>query len=246
MEERAASEAGTAASPGPLSRRVGSSHARPERMRRLSFMRPPFRGTRCILERPERAVRTVGPGSGRAPHCPRSAGLPLVTLCDLRVLVALSHLRDVVPSSRPLAYPGRSAGFSPDGAIVAGVQNAGEMTYLWVTTLADGKGRRVFEARGRNRIRAVDWRPDGKGLVFTTAGITPGEPVEGWSVALDGSAPVKLDLGGTKIAGNYISVSPDGSMVAFLAGDPLKFEMRLLENYLPDAVSSNTPQSKRR
>lgn len=92
----------------------------------------------------------------------------------------------------------------------------------------------------------MDWRPDSKGLVFIASRNSPSESMEAWSILLDGAAPVKLDIEATKMAGNYVSVSPDGSALAFLAGDPLKFEMRLLENYLPASTETNRAAAVKR
>jgi hypothetical protein len=80
-----------------------------------------------------------------------SAAIPRRTLrhpqldANLTDSVPLLHRTGTNPEVPP-THPGRIAGFSPDDRFVAGVQNAGETTHLWLTSLkmesaADGAER---------------------------------------------------------------------------------------------------------
>jgi Tol biopolymer transport system component len=184
----------------------------------------------------ERLVAPRLSADGRHAYYARLGNAP-----DLRSLV----VRDLqIGTNRevPLPYPGRFVSASPNGEYAAGVENAGKVTYVWVVAMRDGRGTRVLELKQPNAVRGVDWLHDSSGLLVTTPRAS-GPGVDVWRVSSPGGERVKLDVDARHTFGADMVVHPDGSQVAFRGGGPLKFEIRLLENYLPSAQG---PASDRR
>jgi dipeptidyl aminopeptidase/acylaminoacyl peptidase len=87
------------------------------------------------------------------------------------------------------------------------------VSHLWLVSVPDGLDqRRLTDGRARDRRPAI--RPDGLAVAFTRR--TPGQDrSELCVVALDGSAPATIPIGG--LSAGAPSWAPDGRSIAFLA-----------------------------
>ena len=99
---------------------------------------------------------------------------------------------------------------SPDGKYEA----YEDMTGLFIGEIESGKVRSVpLPEDLRTHLWSVNWFPDGQRLILWTEQERNDSL---WSVPVSGGAPVKLRDGGT-----WPAVSPDGSTIAFIAGQIL-------------------------
>jgi Tol biopolymer transport system component len=87
------------------------------------------------------------------------------------------------------------------------------------------------------RLNGVQWAPDSRSF-FTWKFFNDNKrTVEAWRVPVDGSAPVKLDLGGI----TFFKLRPDGKEIIFPVtekGGPRGQEIWALENFLPPVTSA--------
>lgn len=129
---------------------------------------------------------------------------------------------------------------SPDRKLRLAVQPAAVL----VEDAATGESREVFRAPHPNAFDGADsvrWTPDSRALLAKVAGDAPNER-ELWWIPVDGRPAHKVALGRTDIVDTGIAIHPDGTHIAFVAGDPIvsktaevKTELRWLRHVLPQA-----------
>ncbi|MBK5291342.1 MAG: PD40 domain-containing protein [Acidobacteriia bacterium] len=130
---------------------------------------------------------------------------------------------------------------SPDGEWVAFqvLDNQNSKDSILVIPAGGGQSRQILELKTKNsrRIPAFDWMAGGTSLLISLRGEGSGDAwqmCELVRVPIDGGKPQPT---GFKMANiRHLNVSPDGSRIAFQAGE-YKGETWTLENFLPKTAA---------
>lgn len=133
---------------------------------------------------------------------------------------------------------------SPDGTRLAFVQQEidGEKKVMTLNeySVADRAIRPLFRSKPAaiNGYVSVTWAADGRSLFMSqrvlepaTEQIAGSEQMSLWRISATGREPVKLSLNMEGL--RNLTVSRDGSRLAFTAGRPFRSEVWVLENFLP-------------
>jgi tricorn protease len=107
--------------------------------------------------------------------------------------------------------------FSPDGSRIAFSANYNGSTDIYVMPVTGGIPTRVTYRSFADRM--VDWHPDGKRILFASAGDTGRGPNQFYLVSAEGGLPERLPVP----YGELASFSPDGNKLAYIT--------RITENY---------------
>jgi Tol biopolymer transport system component/DNA-binding winged helix-turn-helix (wHTH) protein len=117
-------------------------------------------------------------------------------------------------TANPSDDPVLKAVISPDGKYLAFADRTG----LFLRIIGTGETHSLQVSDG-SRTRPASWFPDGSHLLATVFGAS-GEAASLWSISVLGGSPRKLmDNADAR------SVSPDGSQIAFVRGEPLNQEI---------------------
>ena len=103
--------------------------------------------------------------------------------------------------------------------------------------LSRGETRELFRVPAAEEITLVVWTPDGDQLLF---GRSPGplNKEEGlWRIPAEGGEPQVLALDLTIDQLRSLRFHPDGTRIAFTAGDS-KAEVWVMENFLPKPTAA--------
>ncbi len=103
----------------------------------------------------------------------------------------------------------------PDSKLPAGFAASS----LLLIPLGGGSPREIFKAKHPESIWAfanMTWMPDGKTFVATRM---EGGKKELWSFSVSGDAPKRLDMDVSQWQFEGVQISPNGSKIAFVAGD---------------------------
>ena len=133
---------------------------------------------------------------------------------------------------------------SPDGRQVAltvpsedqakdGTRRVVNSNVLLVMPATGGKTRELFQVPAADEITAVVWAPDGRQLLFARASGPLNKEEELWRIPAEGGEPQKLALDLTAKQLASLRFHPDGTRIAFTAGDR-KEEVWVMENFLPE------------
>ncbi len=120
---------------------------------------------------------------------------------------------------------------SPDGNRIA---TSRDWRTILVVPAAGGSAREIFRLREDEQIQelgGLTWSSDGKWVYFCRGKYRRyGDNIELWRVSAAGGEPQFMGL---KMDGlRDLAVSPDGSQLAFTAGQPM-YEAWVLENFVP-------------
>jgi Tol biopolymer transport system component len=134
-----------------------------------------------------------------------------------------------------------SISLSPDGRWIT-AQRADPSTKSQAVVLIPVEGGETKELlrvtdpqRIVSALSGIPWTPDGRSVLVRRR--MGADSIELWLVPTEGAQPRKLDIDVNQWpAGNrgFISLSPDGRQLAFLAGE-VNSEVWALENFLPPA-----------
>jgi Tol biopolymer transport system component len=137
------------------------------------------------------------------------------------------------------AFPGAilSLGLSPDGQQLAVAVGGPQETVLKIMPAAGGEPREIYRMAsslaGPGDSRLL-WTPDGKNILFTRGGEDAANSEEQnlglWQVPVAGGEARKLGLTMERL--RHVALHPDGTRLAFAAGQP-KLEVWVMENFLP-------------
>jgi Tol biopolymer transport system component len=126
---------------------------------------------------------------------------------------------------------------SPDGAeLVFGVgPSAAASPTLHLLSASGGEPREILRLSGAEIVRAVEWTPDGRHLVFGKGGgPTQGEKVELWLMGADGADPRPLGLAPEGV--RILRVHPAGDQIGFTTFDQAQ-ELWVMEGVSAGAQS---------
>lgn len=106
---------------------------------------------------------------------------------------------------------------SPDGKLFSFSDRSGPSQLLKIASVADGKPVRAYQIKNEGgRILEIFWKPDGKGIYYTTADSEFEKNVL-WLQRFDERSPQRIaDLGDEETFS--LSVSPDGKQFAYIQG----------------------------
>ncbi|HXH48892.1 MAG TPA: hypothetical protein VNM47_06065 [Terriglobia bacterium] len=133
---------------------------------------------------------------------------------------------------------------SPDGMWVAfrSWDQANRLGALKVVSSSGGVPRELVRAEEGKNIPgypALAWTPDGSRVLFTKNGTTSqDQKCELWIVPAEGGPPKKTDLVLDRGSLRDLRAHPDGQRIAYTAGESMKSEIWVMENFLPNAVAS--------
>jgi Tol biopolymer transport system component len=143
----------------------------------------------------------------------------------------------------PAGVSVHGAAVSPDGRWVAFRsfdQEKGAVA-LEVVASSGGVSRElVREEKGETipGFTPLEWTPDGRQVLFTKASSEPQDfKFQLWRVPAEGGKAQKVDLaveGGLR----DLRIHPDGQQIAYTAGEPMKSEVWVMENFLPPAKAA--------
>jgi Tol biopolymer transport system component len=128
---------------------------------------------------------------------------------------------------------------SPDGrwVVFRSLDRATGVGTLNVISTSGGRIRELVRAEKGESLPGyptLAWTPDGSQVLFTRNSRSSQEPkYEVWRVPAEGGEPQKTDL---VIAGaglRDLRIHPDGQRIAYTAGEPMKSEVWVMENFLP-------------
>ncbi len=104
---------------------------------------------------------------------------------------------------------------------------------LLVMPATGGRTRELFRVPAKEEITAVVWTPDGRELLFCKVSGPLNMEEELWRIPADGGKPraLALDLTSKQLA--LLRFHPDGTRIAFTAGD-YEEEIWVMENFLPE------------
>ena len=131
-------------------------------------------------------------------------------------------------------YPIGNLALSPDGRWLAFGRGPGDLIAdtLYVMPANGGTPRTVLEIDETAElvgISGTEWSRDGRYLLYSR----DGKPnPELWRVSAEGGIPQRLGLKGDR--SGSIRAHPDGKRIAYVAGDSLKTEVWVMENFLPE------------
>lgn len=133
--------------------------------------------------------------------------------------------REILEIRSPLAL-------SPDGKEMAIVTADDETNSVVVKRIpvAGGAAREVVRLQRPVRIYSLVWSPDGRRLMYLQAQ-GQGSKTELWQISANGGEPQRIGLDMPRMRG--LSIHPDGRRVAFQAGEQEKYEVWVMENFLP-------------
>jgi dipeptidyl aminopeptidase/acylaminoacyl peptidase len=113
---------------------------------------------------------------------------------------------------------------------------------LNVVSSSGGKPRELVRAEKGESLPGypvLAWTPDGSQVLFTKSGTGPkDQKYEVWRVPAEGGVPQKTDLAVAGAGLRDMRVHPDGQRIAYTAGEPMKSEVWVMENFLPPAAGS--------
>jgi len=137
----------------------------------------------------------------------------------VQVRNALANIYDLSPD-------GREVVFQVDGAVKT-------------VSLNGGEPRELF--RGLAQYYRLRWTRDGRYIIAQAATLVTGHPSgtasgEIWRVPAQGGTPLKLDLSVPYL--DYFVLNPDNRRFAFTINEGSKYELWVLENFLPAAKSA--------
>ncbi len=123
---------------------------------------------------------------------------------------------------------------SPDGQRVAFVNNsrAGK-TILKVVSTSGGEAQELLTLPTFAGELPLAWTPDSRHIIYAVN--TNGEKrgFELWRIPFDGGEPQNLGLSMEGLLPYGLSVHPDGRRIAFTAGTPVRWEVWVIENFVP-------------
>ena len=129
-------------------------------------------------------------------------------------------------------YPIGNLALSPDGRWLAFGRGDLMADTLYVMPANGGAPRTVLEideTAELGGISGTEWSRDGRYLLYSR----DGKPnPELWRVSAEGGTPQRLGLKGDR--SGSIRAHPDGKRIAYVAGDSLKTEVWVMENFLPE------------
>jgi Tol biopolymer transport system component len=105
---------------------------------------------------------------------------------------------------------------------------------LKVMPSAGGELRELMRLQLPEYISAMDWMPDGQGLLFTKGRRDHlDQPQELWRISSEGGEPQRLELATDLVEWGKLRVHPTGQRIAFSA---IKYraEIWMMENFLPN------------
>ena len=148
-------------------------------------------------------------------------------------------LRELKTGQEKEVYPDPGAvnfALSPDGQWLALTiyDLVKGWVFLKVMPSAGGELRELMKLQLPEYISAMDWMPDGQGLLFTKGRRDHSDqPQELWRISLEGGEPQKLELTTDVVSWGNLRVHPTGRRIAFSA---IKYraEIWVMENFLPD------------
>jgi Tol biopolymer transport system component len=133
---------------------------------------------------------------------------------------------------------------SPDGrwVVFRSFDLATGVGTLNVVSSGGGKIRELVRAEKGESLPgypALAWTPDGSQVLFTKGGTSSqGQKYELWSIPAEGGEPQKTDLAIAGAGLRDLRVHPDGQRIAYTAGEPMKSEVWVMENFLPKLKAS--------
>jgi len=148
-------------------------------------------------------------------------------------------LRELKTGREKEIYPDPGAAnfaLSPDGKWLALTTHdlvKGRVS-LKIMPSSGGESREIMRLQLPEYISAMDWMPDGQGLLFTKGRRDHLEqPHELWRISLQGEEPQKLELKTDVVGWGNLRVHPSGRKIALSA---IKFrgEIWVMENFLPN------------
>ena len=134
---------------------------------------------------------------------------------------------------------------SPDGRHLAYVarDRAAKSSAIMILPVAGGEAKELLRLEASVRgVNVLEWTPDSRSIVFRQR-LSPvqGDPEyqepELWVVSTAGGPPRKIGLKARGIDLWQLRIHPDGSQIAFVAGQP-KYEIWAMENFLPALSAS--------
>ena len=149
-------------------------------------------------------------------------------------LVAAGTEREVLRRKAPLS----GLSVAPDGRYLALLtrDQASKESLLLVVPIAGGEPRALLRLQAPQALGGnfTAWTPDSRSiLVRKNESAT--EDREHWLVPLAGGQPRKVDFG--RLGAN-VRMHPDGSQLVFTTGGNSKFEVWVMENFLPTLKES--------
>ncbi len=114
-----------------------------------------------------------------------------------------------------------------------------ETMALKVMFTTGGGSRELVRLRPPQRISALAWMPNSRSIIYATR--TTGEEgkFELWQIATERGQPRHLGLVMEGLQPYGLSVHPDGHRIAFTAGTPVRSEVWMMENFLPELKDEN-------
>lgn len=150
--------------------------------------------------------------------------------------VAAAMEREIIPADHGLFGAGSILScfeLSPDGNRIAisGRPKGTQSTALYILSSQGETQHELLKFSDGGSIPFVTWMPDGMSLVFVRNGA--GEKSGLWSVSVEGGEPRKLEVTGTKERPQMVAIHPDGKQMAFHIAGSRKYEVWVMENFLP-------------
>ncbi len=128
---------------------------------------------------------------------------------------------------------------SPDGqwVVFRSLDRATGVGTLNVVSSNGGKPRELVRAEKGESLPgypALAWTPDGSQVLFTKSSTSPqDQKYEVWRVPAEGGEPRKTNLAIAGAGLRDMRVHPDGRRISYTAGEPMKSEVWVMENFLP-------------
>ena len=125
---------------------------------------------------------------------------------------------------------------SPDGrqlAFMSPFDDAPVPAAIMVMPAAGGEPRELLRVRRPDTLSQLAWTPNGSHLLFGRGrGRGEEQEFELCRISADGGSPHQLGLAMKGRALYGLSVHPEGRLIAFTAGQPVRHEVRVLEYFL--------------
>ena len=159
--------------------------------------------------------------------------------------------RDLATGVEKQLFEGPVAGtffgeVSPDGRYLGALRfNDARQINLFIINLSDGSEKQLLALQPPHELLAnpvVEWTGDGAAVVIRK--VTGEKERELWKISIADGKATRLELGVSNYTGLQIGMNADATQIAFIAGEPERREIRVLQGITPTAIKATKPGSK--